>query len=155
MRDFAKPSQPRFLTRERCQLATLELRLQCHAMLEPTCARYLDRGKAYEKMDRADLARSDYLRSIELEPDQGDTYSQLGLLDIKDGKFDMAKGNFTKVIDYYTVMLQFGNALLFNILALAYRNRAKVYEAKGDKALAQADQDKANEMEKKAQNFPK
>jgi tetratricopeptide (TPR) repeat protein len=108
--------------------------------LDPNNAQaYFDMGAVYQALDKIDAAIDSFTQGVELEnPDSGCkicAYMRLGQL-------YFAQADFDRAIEAYTHAIE-----LDPNYADAYIERAKAYVAKGDPAAAQADAEKAHDLQ--------
>ncbi|MBL8795032.1 MAG: tetratricopeptide repeat protein [Planctomycetia bacterium] len=102
---------------------------------ERYAAAYNGRGLAYFDQKKFDDAMRDYDEAIKLSPRFAIAWNNRGVAKAADKKHDEAIEDFNQAIK------------LNERYAIAYLNRAKSYEAKGDKAQADADREKAKQLE--------
>ena len=95
---------------------------------------YNNRGMAYDEIENYVAAVVDYQKAIELEPTFAKAYNNLGwtLANLK---------NYSQAIDSYNKAIE-----LDPNYALAYRNRARCYKAIGETEKAEADLQRAKEL---------
>lgn len=98
---------------------------------------YIRRAQLYSEIGNYSQALADFTKAIELSPDYDWGYNRRGFFYKDRGNYDQAINDFTKLIElspepnYY----------------FYYSWRAETYEAKGDLIKAEADRDKAKELE--------
>ena len=95
---------------------------------------YYYRGVAFLRSEQYELAREDFEKSLELDPESGDTYLQRGLLHHDEGDEQAALDDFNTAIR------------LAPWLADAYRNRGALLINNGQSAPGRADLERALEI---------
>ncbi|MFO7600116.1 MAG: tetratricopeptide repeat protein, partial [Candidatus Desulfacyla sp.] len=55
-----------------------------------------NRGSAYFRLGKRDLAMKDYAKGLEIEPDDADLYYNRGLLHLSEGRKAEARADFSK-----------------------------------------------------------
>lgn len=100
--------------------------------LQPREAQYyIDRGKAYLRINDIEEAKQDFEKSIEIKPNQFPAYRYLGNLHAKKGELESAIKFLTKSIELNPKSAQL------------YLERANLHLMRGDKALAKKNVQKA------------
>ncbi|MCK9374670.1 MAG: tetratricopeptide repeat protein [Syntrophobacterales bacterium] len=92
---------------------------------------YTDRGIAYKRLNRFDLAMADFNRAIELDPKDADAYANRGLIHNTQRRYDLAQEDFDRAIQ------------LDPQLAMAYWGRGSALIGKGSRGQAIQDFNKA------------
>ena len=139
--------------------------------LNPACTdAYLNRGIIYKKLKEYEKAITDYTKAIELQPDYAGAYNNRGYAYGQWGKYEEAMADIEKVLEIdpdsaeaydsrgfvYGKTEKYEEAIedLNKAIQLKgddsemYRHRAEVYRATGQTALAEADEAKAEELER-------
>ncbi len=98
---------------------------------------YYNRGRAYFFKGDHQRAIADFDKAIQLNPNQRNAYHDRGFT-------YASKGDYTRAIADYS------EAIRLRPDVRAFNNRAAAYEQSGDKDKAQADRDKAAELEKQS-----
>ena len=107
---------------------------------EPTdSAGFLDRGNRFSRNGVYGKAIADYNKALELDPDFAEAYYHRGCSWYEVGKFDDAIADLTRAIECDPMADHY------------YGQRALVYVFDDQHELAQADQDKSEELRVKAQ----
>jgi Tfp pilus assembly protein PilF len=103
----------------------------------PTAEAYTFRGWAYERMGRIDEAIAECRRAIEIDPDYGNPYNDIGA-------YLIAKGELDDAIPWLERAKQ---ARRYEPRHFPYLNLGRVYVAKGMITAAAAEFERALEME--------
>lgn len=105
--------------------------------LDPSFAMaYNNRGLEYQKIGRLDLAVQDFSKAITLAPLDGVYYSNRANIYVKQKRFALTVKDYTKAIEFLPRWAE------------AHRRRANSYRKLGMTKLANADLQKAKELEK-------
>ena len=132
---------------------------------------YCNRGAVYQALGQMDAALADYNKAIELKPDNAEAYNNRGYCFAERGEYEKALADLQKSLQSapekahtlhslgYTYMNRGhagDNALALEAFTKAiqldaaeaqfYQDRATVYRQMGEEALAQADEEKAEEL---------